>query len=79
MRFDPFAFSELLEQRAVEAARGAVSTSSTTGALAQPGIAQSLGQALVSAMCGLAVEQQPQPVGVAERAASPEASSSAKA
>jgi hypothetical protein len=35
--------------------------------MAQPGIAQPGGQALVAAMRNLAIEQQAQPVGMAER------------
>jgi hypothetical protein len=49
-----------VEQGAVEAARGAVVDVLDDGVLAQPGIAQPGGQALIAAMRDLAIEQQPQ-------------------
>jgi hypothetical protein len=67
VRVDPFAAGELLEQGAVETARRAIIDVLDNGVLAQPGIAQASGQALVAAVRNLVVEQQPQPVGVAER------------
>jgi hypothetical protein len=67
VRVDPFAAGELLEQSAVETARRAIIDVLDDGVLAQPSISQASGQALVAAMGGLAVEQQPQPVGMAER------------
>ena len=67
VRVDPFAAGELLEQGAVEAARCTVIDVLDDGVLAQPGIAQAGGQALVAAMRNLAIEQQPQPVGMTER------------
>jgi hypothetical protein len=69
VRVDPFAVGELLEQGPVETARSAIIDVLDDGVLAQPGIAQAGGQALVAAMRNLAVEQQPQPVGMAERRA----------
>ena len=78
MRVDPFAIGELVEQGAVEAAWGPVIDVLDAGLLAQSGIAQSGGEPLVAAM-GLAIEQEPEPVGMAEAAVSSEASSSAKA
>jgi hypothetical protein len=66
VRVDPFAAGELLEQGAVETARSAIIDVLDDGVLAQPSIAQAGGQALVAAMGGFAVEEQPQPV-VAER------------
>jgi hypothetical protein len=67
VRVDPFAAGELLEQSTVETARRAIIDVLDDGVLAQPGIAQAGGQALVAAMGGLAVEQQPQLIGMAER------------
>ena len=67
MRVDPFAAGELLEQGAVETARSAIIDVLDDGVLAQPSIAQAGGQAPVAAMGDLAVEEQPQPVGMAER------------
>jgi hypothetical protein len=66
VRLDPLAAGELLEQGAVEAARGAVIDVLDDGMLAQPGIAQAGGQTLVAAESDLAIEQQPQPVGMGE-------------
>jgi len=67
VRIDPRTIGELVEQGAVEAARGAVVDVLDDGVLAQPGIAQPGRQALVAAMRDLAVEQQPQPVDMTER------------
>ena len=66
VRVDPCAAGELLEQGPFETARRAIIDVLDDGLLAQPSIAQPGGQALVAAMGDLAVEQQPQPVGVAE-------------
>ena len=66
VRVDPLAISEPLKERAVEAAGGSVIDVLDAGRLAQSGVSQSGGQPLVAAMGDLAVEQQPQPVGVAE-------------
>jgi hypothetical protein len=59
VRVDPFAAGTLLEQCAVETARRAIIDVLDDGVLAQRGIAQAGGQALVAAMGDLAVEQQP--------------------
>ena len=69
MRVDPFALGELVEQRAIEAARGAVIDILDDGVVAQPGIAQAGGEALVAAMGDLAIDQQAEPFGVGERRA----------
>jgi hypothetical protein len=80
VRVDPFAAGELVEQRAIETARGAVIDILDDGIVAQAGMAQACGEALVAAMGDLAVDQQAEPVGMGESVApSPEASSSAKA
>ena len=67
VRVDPCAAGELLEQGPFETARRAIIDVLDDGLLAQPSIAQPGGQALVAAMGDLAVEEQPQPVGMAER------------
>jgi hypothetical protein len=67
VRVDPLAVGELLEQSAVEAARGPVIDVLDAGLLAQSGIAQPGGQPLVAAMSELAIDQQPEPVGMSER------------
>src|SRR5467141_3912752 len=67
MRVDPFAAGELLEQSAVEAARGSVIDVLHTGLLAQFGIAQPGGKPLVAAMGELAIEQEAEPIGMGER------------
>ena len=67
VRVDPLAVGELVEQGAVEAARGAVIDVLDDGLLAQPGIAQPGGEPLVAAMGDLAIEQQTEPVGMGER------------
>ena len=64
---DPVAVGELLEQRAIEAARGAVIDILDDGLMAQPGIAQPGEQALVAAIADLAIEQQAEPFGMGER------------
>src|SRR6516162_2124361 len=64
--FNPFAISELLEQRAIEAARGSVIDVLDRRLLTQSGIAQSGGQPLVAAMGKLAIEQEAEPIGMAE-------------
>ena len=80
MRIDPFAAGELLEQPAIEAARGAVIDILDDGVVAQPGIAQPGREALVAAMGHLAIDEQAEPIGMGVRPVpSPEASSSAKA
>jgi hypothetical protein len=67
MRVDPFAIGQLLEQSAVEAARGSVINVLHAGLLAQSGVAQPGGKPLVAAMSELAIEQQAEPVGMGER------------
>src|SRR5260370_39566666 len=69
MRVDPLAIGELLEQSAVEAARGSVIDVLDAGLLAQSGIAQAGGNALVPARGGLALDQQPGAVGMSGRGA----------
>ena len=66
MCFDPFAVSELLEQRAIEAARRSVIGVLDACLLTQSGIAQSGSQPFVAAMGELAIEQEAEPIGVAE-------------
>jgi hypothetical protein len=67
VRIDPLAIGQLLEQSAVEAAWGSVIDVFDAGLLAQSGIAQPGGQPLVAAMGELAIDQQPEPVGMSER------------
>jgi hypothetical protein len=67
MRVDPFAVGELLEQSAVEAARGSVIDVLHAGLLAQSGVAQPGGKPLVAAMGELAIEQEAEPFGMGER------------
>ena len=69
MRLDPFAGGKLLKQGSVEAARCAVIDVLDDGVVAQPGIAQSGGQALVAAMSDLAINEQAEPVGMGQRRA----------
>ena len=66
MRLDPFALGKLVEQGAIEAARGAVIDVLDDGVVAQPGIAQAGGQTFVVAMGHLAIDQQAKPVGVGQ-------------
>src|SRR5215831_851244 len=66
VRLDPVAIGELVEQRAVEAARGSVVDVFNRGVLAQSGVAQSRGQPLVAAMGELTIEQEAEPVGMVE-------------
>jgi hypothetical protein len=63
----PLAIGELVEQSAVEAAWGPVIDVLDVGLLAQSGIAQAGGKPLVVAMGELAIDQQPEPVGMSER------------
>ena len=67
MRIDPGTLGEFLEQRAVEAARGAVIDILDGGLMAQPGIAQAGEQAPVASVAGLLVEQQGEPFGMGQR------------
>ena len=64
MRVDPLAPGELVEQRTIEAARGTVIDVLYDGVVAQSGIAQPGGKALVAAMSDLAVDQQAEPIGM---------------
>ena len=66
MRVDPVAAGEFVEQRAIEAARGPVIDVLDDGLVAQPGIAQSGGQALVAAVGDLAIDEQAEPVGMGQ-------------
>src|SRR6202045_4199520 len=66
VRVDPLAIGELVEESAVEAAWGPVIDVLDAGLLAQSGIAQPGGKPLVAAMGELAINQQPEPVGVSE-------------
>ena len=79
MGVDPTALGELLEQRAVEAARGTVIDILDGGLMAQSGIAQAGEQAPVTSIAGLPIEQQGKPFGMGQRRASPDASISPKA
>ena len=67
MRVDPLAIGELVEESAVEPAWGPVIDVLDAGLLAQSGIAQPGGQPLVAAIGELAIDQQPEPVGMSER------------
>jgi hypothetical protein len=53
VRVDPVAGSKFVKQRAIEAARGPVIDVLDNGVVAQPGIAQSGGQAFVAAVSNL--------------------------
>ena len=66
MRVDPLAAGELVEQRAIKAARSAVIDILDDGVVAQPGIAQPGGQALVAAMGNLAIDEQAEPIGMGQ-------------
>ncbi|MBB4398514.1 hypothetical protein GGD62_007659 [Bradyrhizobium sp. ERR14] len=78
MVVDPAALDKLGEQRAVEAAWGAVVNVLDARLLTQLRVAQAGGEALVAAQRGLTFEQQRKPFGV-RLAASPVATMSAKA
>ena len=62
MGVDPAALGELLEQRAIETARGAIIDILDGGLMAQPGISQPGEQPLVAPIADLAVEQQAQAI-----------------
>ena len=66
MRVDPLAAGELVEQPAIEAARGPVIDVLDDGLVAQSGIAQPGGEAFVATMGYLAIDEQTEPVGVGE-------------
>jgi hypothetical protein len=63
---DPVAGGEFVEQRAIEAARGAVVDVLNDGVVAQPGIAQSSGQSLIATVGHLAIEERAEPVGMGQ-------------
>ena len=67
MGIDPAAGGEFLEQRAIEAARGAVVDVLDRSLMAQPGIAQASEQASVTPIADLLIEQQGEPFGMGER------------
>jgi RNA polymerase sigma factor (sigma-70 family) len=58
---------EFLEQRAIEAARGAVIDVLDRSLMAQPGIAQASEQASVTPIADLLIEQQGEPFGMSQR------------
>jgi hypothetical protein len=66
VRVDPLAAGELVEQRPIEAARCAVINILDDGVMAQSGIAQAGGETFVTAMGDLAIDEQPEPIGMAE-------------
>jgi len=66
VRVDPLAAGELLEQCAIEAARGPVIDVLDGGVVAQSGIAQPGGQAFVATMGDLAIDEEAQLVGMGE-------------
>src|SRR6266513_722939 len=67
MGVDPGTLGELLEQCAVEAARGTVIDILDGGLMAQPGIAQTGEQAPVASIANLLIEQQGEPFGMGQR------------
>ena len=79
VRVDPLAVGELREQAAIEAARGAVIDVLDDGLVAQPGIAQPRREPLVAASDASRSTSSPSQSAWVRVAASPEASSSAKA
>jgi hypothetical protein len=76
---DPIAGDETLEQRPVEIAGNPVVDILDGGLVAELGVSQPCGQALVVAIAALAIEQQAEASAMGSVAASPEAMSSAKA
>jgi hypothetical protein len=66
VRLDPLAGGELVEQGAIETARGSVIDILDDGIVAQPGIAQAGGQTLVTAMGDLAIDEQTEPIGMGQ-------------
>ena len=67
MRIDPGALGELLEEGAIETARGTIVDILDCCLMAKPGIAQAKAQPPVTSVAGLLVEQQGEPFGVGER------------
>jgi len=66
MGIDPAALRELVEQRAVKAARGAVIDILDGGLVAQSGVAQACAKPFVVAVGDLAIEQQAEPFGMGQ-------------
>ena len=66
MRVDPFAGGKFVKQCAIEAARGTVIDVLDDGVVAQSGIAQPGGKALVAAMGDLAIDEQAEPIGMGQ-------------
>ena len=64
---DPASLGELVEQRAVETARGFVIDILDNSLMTQPGVTQTCRQAPVVAPRGFAIEQQAEPFGMAQR------------
>jgi hypothetical protein len=63
---DPADLGELVEQRAIEAAPGAVIDILDGGLVAQPGVAQACAKPFVVAVGDLAIEQQAEPFGMGQ-------------
>lgn len=66
VRVDPLAVDELVEQGAVEAAWGSVIDVLDDSMMAQPGITQPGGKALVATIANFAIDEQAEPIGMAE-------------
>ena len=66
MRIDPGALGELLEEGAIETARGTIVDILDCCLMAKPGIAQAKAQPPVTSVAGLLVEQQGEPFGMAQ-------------
>ena len=66
VRVDPFAGSKLVEQGAIEAARGTVIDVLDDGMVAQSGIAQPRCETFVAAMGDLTIDAQAEPIGLGE-------------
>src|ERR1700737_4190624 len=67
MGIDPAACGEFLEQRAIEAARGAIIDVLDRSLMTQSGIAQTREQAPVTSIADLLIEQQSEPFGMGQR------------
>src|SRR3954451_2302693 len=63
---DPFAVRKLEEESTVEPAVGTEVDVLDNGGLAQPGVAQAAGKALVLAAGRLAIDEQPEPIFATE-------------
>ena len=66
VRIDPIAGGELVEQGTVETPWRAVIDVLDDGVVAQPGITQSSGKALVAAISDFAIDKQTEPVGMGQ-------------